>query len=106
MRILLDECVDQRLRFLFTTHDCQTAGYAKLSGLKNGALLDAAEGAGFNVLVTTDRAIPHQQSLATRQISILILCARTNRLADLSALVPAAIVALDRLVPGQVIRVE
>jgi hypothetical protein len=60
MRILLDECVDQRLRFSFTTHDCQTAGYAQLSGLKNGALLDAAEGAGFNVLVTTDRAIPHQ----------------------------------------------
>lgn len=106
MRILLGECVDQRLRFLFTTYDCQTAGYAKLSGLKNGALLDAAEGAGFNVLVTTDRAIPHQQSLATRPISIIILCARTNRLADLSALVPAAIVALDRLVPGQVIRVE
>ena len=106
MRILLDECVDQRLRLLFTTHDCQTAGYAGLSGLKNGALLDAAEGAGFNVRVTTDQAIPHQQSLAKRQISILILCARTNRLAELSALVPAAIVALDGLVPGQVIRVE
>jgi hypothetical protein len=63
-------------------------------------------GAGFDVLVTTDRAIPHQQTLATRQISILILCARTNRLAELSALVPAALVALDGLVPGQVIRVE
>ena len=58
MRILLDECVDQRLRFSFATHDCQTAGYAKLSGLKNGALLDAAERAGFNARVTTDRAIP------------------------------------------------
>ena len=55
MRILLDECVDQRLRLAFTGHDCQTAGYAKLSGLKNGALLPAAEAAGFEVLVTTDR---------------------------------------------------
>lgn len=34
MRILLDECVDQRLRLLLSGHDCQTAGYAKLSGLK------------------------------------------------------------------------
>ena len=60
MRILLDECVDQRLRLLLTGHDCQTAGYAKLSGLTNGALLDAAENAGFEVLVTTDQAIPQQ----------------------------------------------
>ena len=61
MRILLDECVDQRLRLLFIGHDCRTAGYAKLSGLKNGELLTAAEAAGFEALVTTDRDIPHQQ---------------------------------------------
>lgn len=66
MRILLDECVDQRLRLLFTGHECQTASYAKLSGLKNGALLAAAETAGFQVLVTTDQEIPHQQNLAMR----------------------------------------
>ncbi len=47
MRILLDECADQRLRLAFTGHDCQTAGYATLSDLKNGALLTAAEAAGF-----------------------------------------------------------
>jgi hypothetical protein len=64
MRILLDECVDQRLRLLFTGHDCQTAGYTKLSGLKNGALLTAAEPAGFEALVTTDQEIPYQQNLA------------------------------------------
>ena len=39
MRILIDECVDQRLQLLFAGHDCQTAGHAKLSGLKNGALV-------------------------------------------------------------------
>ncbi len=52
MRILLDECVDQRLRFLFAGHDCQTASYAKLAGLKNGVLLAAAESAGFEVMIT------------------------------------------------------
>jgi hypothetical protein len=36
MRILIDECVDERLRRFFTDHDCQTARFA---GLKNGALL-------------------------------------------------------------------
>jgi len=48
MRILLDECIDQRLRFLFAGHDFRTAGYAKVSGLKNGVLLTVAESAGFS----------------------------------------------------------
>lgn len=41
MKILLDECVDQKLRLLFDDHECQTAAYAKLAGLKNGVLLAA-----------------------------------------------------------------
>ncbi len=47
MRLLIDECVDERLRFLFPDHDCQTARFANLAGLKNGDLLEAAEAAGF-----------------------------------------------------------
>jgi len=35
MRLLIDECVDERLRLLFPDHDCQTARFAKLAGLKN-----------------------------------------------------------------------
>jgi hypothetical protein len=33
-------------------HDCQTAQFTGLAGLKNGQLLDAAEGEGFEVLLT------------------------------------------------------
>ncbi len=106
MRILLDECVDQRLRLLFVGHDCQTAGYAKLSGLKNGALLTAAESAGFEVMITTDQEIPYQQNLAILHISILILCAPTNRLADLKLMLPATLRALDSIAPGQVVRID
>lgn len=105
MRILLDECIDQRLRLSFAGHDCQTAGYAKLAGLKNGVLLAAAESAGFDVLITTDQEIPYQQNLSVRGISIVILCAPTNRLSDLLRLVPAALLALDSIAPGQVTRI-
>jgi len=97
MKILLDECIDQKLRFLFIGHDCQTAAYAKLAGLKNGVLLTAAESAGFDLMITTDQAIPYQQNLDRRRIAILILCAITDRLADLKRLVPAAVGALDRI---------
>lgn len=100
MRILLDECVDQRLRRHFTGHECQTASYAKLSGLKNGALLAAAEAARFQVLVTTDQGIPDQQNLEARRISIVILCAPANRLVDLTRLIPAALFALDTIAPA------
>ena len=105
MRILIDECVDQRLRFLFGAHDCETAAYAKLSGLKNGALLAAAEAAGFEVIVTTDREIPYQQNLTVRQISIIVFCAATNRLVDLKPLIPRALQALESIKAGDVIRI-
>ena len=106
MRILIDECVDQRLRLLFPGHDCETAVYAKLSGLKNGALLTPAEAAGFEVIITTDQEIPYQQNLTTRQISIIVLCAPTNRLVDLKRLLPDAIRTVDSIKRGEVIRIS
>jgi hypothetical protein len=36
MRSLLDECIDERLRHLFTEYDCQTARYAGFAGLTKG----------------------------------------------------------------------
>jgi hypothetical protein len=102
MRILLDECVDERLRHSFAEHDCETARFAGLAGLKNGALLVAAESAGFDVIVTVDRNIPDQQNLEERFISMLILCGRTNRLVDLKPLVPAALERLRSLARGHV----
>ena len=106
MRILIDECVDQRLRLLFGAHDPQTAAYAGFAGLKNGALLAAAEAAGFEVMVTTDQEISFQQILNIRRISIIVLCAPTNRLSDLRPLVPEALRILDSIQLGQVIRLS
>jgi predicted nuclease of predicted toxin-antitoxin system len=106
MTLLIDECVDERLRNSFPGHDCQTARYAKLAGLKNGDLLSAAEAAGFEVLVTVDQIIPDQQNLEGRKIALLILSAPTNRLRDLRRLIPAALAVLDAIRPGQVERVS
>ena len=48
MRILIDKCIDERLRNSFPDHDCQTARYAGYAGLENGELLTAAETAKFD----------------------------------------------------------
>lgn len=105
MRLLLDECIDERLRHQFTGHECQTARFAALAGLQNGRLLDAAERKGFDVIVTVDQNIPAQQNWTGRTIALLILCANSNRLADLLLLMPNALLALDTICPGQVVRI-
>jgi predicted nuclease of predicted toxin-antitoxin system len=106
MKLLVDECVDERLRLLFPGHDCQTAHFANLAGLKNGRLLEAAEEAGFDVLITVDQNIPDQQNLSGRKIALVILCGPTNRLRDLALLVPAAITAIGSIVAGNVVRIR
>jgi predicted nuclease of predicted toxin-antitoxin system len=105
MKLLVDECVDERLRLLFPGHDCQTARFANLAGLKNGRLLEAAEAAGFDVLITVDQNIPDQQNLSKRRIALVILCGRTNRFKDLALLVPAAISVIRSIRAGDVVRI-
>jgi hypothetical protein len=69
-------------------------------------LLAAAEAAGFEILITADQEIPYQQNLDGIRISIIILCAPTNRLADLKRLAPAVLLSLISIEPGQVIRLD
>jgi hypothetical protein len=106
MKLLVDECIDERLRLSFPIHDCVTARFAGFAGLKNGQLLDAAEAAGFDVLITVDQNIPTQQNLSCRRISLMILCAATNRLLDLMPLVPAATDALVSIGAGSVVTIR
>jgi hypothetical protein len=60
MRIILDESVPQKLRLLIEGHTVVTAWYQGWSGLQNGALLDAAEQAGFELFITADQAMGYR----------------------------------------------
>lgn len=68
MRILIDECIDERFRKSFPSHECQTARFAGLAGLKNGELLDAAETAKFDVLLTVDQRLEYQQTWPAEEL--------------------------------------
>ena len=105
MRLLLDECIDEGLRYHFTGHECQTCRYAGLTGLANGALLAAADQAGFEVLITVDQNMPFQQDLRGRFISLLVIRTRTTNLDDLLVLMPDMLHALENPRPGEVIRI-
>jgi predicted nuclease of predicted toxin-antitoxin system len=105
MRILLDECVDEEMRRHFSDHDCQTCRYAGFRGLTNGELLTAGEQAGFDVVITVDQNMAHQQSLRGRAISLVVLAAPTTGIDDLAALLPDLFAALKVLKPGDSVRI-
>jgi len=76
-RVLFDHCVPRPFRSLLANCSVSTALEMGWEQLKNGELLSAAEGAGFEVLITADKNLQYQQNLAGRQIAIIEL--PTNR---------------------------
>lgn len=73
MRILFDQATPVPIRPYLKGHTVRTAAQEGWDKLTNGELLAAAEAAGFDVLVTTDKNIQHQQNIAGRQIAILVI---------------------------------
>jgi hypothetical protein len=106
MRVLIDECIDERFRNSLPGHDCQTARYAGLAGLKNGELPTAAETAKFDVFLTVDQGIEHEQNLADRSIAIIIFRTKSNRLKDLLPHVSVRLAHIESIQPGQIVRIE
>ena len=60
------------LRTFLTAHDVSTVFEKGWSRLSNGHLL-AVAAQEFDVLVTTDRQLRHQQNLSGRKIAIFVL---------------------------------
>jgi len=73
--------------------------------MKNGELLALMAGSGFEVLLTVDQNLRHQQNLAAAGVAVVVLVAPTNRLADLLPLVPAVEMALTGIRPGDAVEV-
>jgi len=73
MRILFDQGTPEPLIPFLQGHAITTAKDAGWDRLVNGELLKAAETAGFEVLVTTDKNMVSQQNLKTRTIAIVVL---------------------------------
>lgn len=72
MRVLFDQGTPAPLRDALAPHKVSTAFELGWSNLENGDLLRAAEGR-FEVFVTTDQNLRHQQNLTGRQLAILVL---------------------------------
>ena len=104
MRLLLDECVPKRLRRELPGHEVRTVQEAGWAGVRNGALLRAADGT-FDAMLTVDQGVEHQQNLTGLRIGVVIIVAASNDIDDLRPLVPAVLGALRTLEAGEVRRV-
>ncbi len=94
MKVLLDECLPRKLKAHIVADLVQTVPEAGWAGKQNGELLRLAE-QEFDVIVTNDQNIEHQQVIIRFDLAFIVLVAPTNDIADLLPLMPE----LNRLLP-------
>jgi len=78
MLILFDHGTPRGLARALADHTVITAKARGWDKLNNGDLLNAAEAAVVNLLLTTDQRIRYQQNLAGRKIAIVVLTGTTK----------------------------
>jgi predicted nuclease of predicted toxin-antitoxin system len=104
VRLLLDECLDWRLRRDLPGHDVKTVQEMGWDGVKNGRLLALAE-RDFEVFVTGDRNLSFQQYVPRFSIAVVVLAAHSIRLVHTRPLMPKLLALLPSLRPGQVVSI-
>ena len=104
MKVLFDQGTPAPLRRLLVDHTVETAYERGWSVLENGELITAAEAAGFEVFVTTDKNVKYQQNLKSRALSIVVL--RTTSWPRIQACLPAVVEAVNSAAPGGYVEVS
>jgi hypothetical protein len=105
MRVLLDECVSKLVKRHLTGHDIWTVQEKGWAGKKNGELLKLMLGDGFDVLLTVDKSLKHQQNINAAGIAIVLMRPRKSRIAELLPLLPAVLSALGSIKPGDFVEI-
>jgi|ERR1035438_4309782 hypothetical protein len=104
MLILFDQATPVPLRPYLKGHVVRTAAQQGWDRLRNGDLLGAAEAAGFNMLLTTDRNMRYQQSLAGKKIAVLVLS--RQQWGQLRSHVQLVVDAVNAAAPGSFAEIE
>ena len=106
MRILLDENFPVDFAELLVGNEVAVTHVHSLgwSGIKNGELLRRAYSV-CEVFVTLDRNLEFQQNIKVLPFGIVVVCVRSNRIADLAPHITSILEAASRVAPGQVEKV-
>lgn len=105
MKVLLDECLPRPLKREIDAELVSTVPEAGWASKKNGELLRLAESA-FDVMLTNDQNLEHQQNLTNFDLAIIVLVASTNDVNDLRPLMPQVNKALTTIKSGEIIYIR
>jgi len=101
MRVLIDECLDPRIKRLFAEHETATVHEKEWDTLDDGALLEVAQDQ-FDVLLTIDRSLEFQQNIAKFHIGVVVVHVPKNQIAHYEATQKELLIALKQMRPGEV----
>ncbi len=96
MKILLDECVTKHLKPYLANFEVKTVREMQWSGIKNGKLMALCVENGFDVLLTIDKNLRHQQNLDKYALTIVVLNSFTSKVEELKEFIPALLNQLPR----------
>jgi hypothetical protein len=86
----------------FVVHTVTDAGW---NGIQNGALLRLAA-SEYDVFLTGDRNLPHQQNLGGLSLGVVVLSVGSTKIQDLSRYAPAISEAIASVQPGQLLYIR
>ena len=104
VRILFDANTPAPLAGWLKGHQVTRADELEWQGLENGDLLDSAEQAGFEILLTCDQNVRYQQNFSSRKLAVVILS--TNHWPSLKQVADRVAKQIDFVRTGQVVRID
>ncbi len=88
MKILLDECVTKHLKPHLSEYEVFTVREMRWSGIRNGKLMALCAEHHFDILLTIDKNLQHQQNLDKHQVTIVVLNSFTSKVEELIEFLP------------------
>lgn len=105
MRILLAECVNPRVREAFPGHSVQTVKGMGWGGISNGKLMALAQD-NFDVFLTVDKNLEHQQNRAKLPFGVVVVIGADNNIRFFRPIFTRLRQGVESMGRGQVIRVD
>ncbi len=106
MKILLDECLNWRLKKEFELHEVFIVQDMGWSGIINGDLLVKASESGFEIFIVIDKSLQFQQNLKRYNLAVIVLKTRLNRLEYIRPLIPNLFKKLPQMIAGEVYEIS
>ena len=106
MKILIDENLPVKLKRSFEDHDIFTVRDMKWDSYKNGKLLSSAIANGFDILMTSDKNLQHQQNFNKLNIALIVFNVRLLKWQFIEPLIPKAKEVIPLIEKGKIYVVE